>query len=661
MKLAHISRLLTSVLVMTIAGFIGVSGMFLNRLSTDFKSVDAFSSLKARVALEVNLPVSKYLATGDAALLSQVEHNIQILLEHINREEHLKQSEQEVIQALLQDFERKVVVDLRAAGKLADPMVLVMNNEKQLMEGVSALQQYADQSTVIDDVFKQKHMALSEDLKAGLQVLAVQRKIYFSETNATQMHNVNEHIEKLMQIINRLEELPALEIFETQQQDESELDSLLGWADEDEEQLEDKGKRQLEELAQLTRRYPKELGNVANVLQTKQRAKELTQQNLVSMKEKMEQFGVKVSRSYSDTEKMLYVAFAVSVLFLILVNVVFSLLNHRFSLIINKISHYLNQVALGDLTAGFEEDSKMKEVRVLRKSASQLKEYFVTLVNKIDSETQTLHECQTNVFNGTQQMESVVADQQQLSVISAEQMKQLSNSFKDVAEKAAETRNATASTHANIENGVSLMNSTCEQVGELSSVMDTTASSLQDLQQDAKEIEGVLGVIEGFTAQTNLLALNAAIEAARAGEHGRGFAVVADEVRSLATQIANSAGEIHQLIETFNQATRQTVELMHAQQDSVKSTTQSVEEVNEVFSSIYEAIANISEKNTMIATSAEQQSAVAIDISKGIIQTAESSDITLEEAQKNKESANRLVVVSDNLKQLVQQFSLVNG
>ena len=379
---------------------------------------------------------------------------------------------------------------------------------------------------------------------------------------------------------------------------------------------------------------------------------------MASMQLQLDKLGISVTQDYESTENKLYLILIICLALVVIVNGMMLYLNGHLSKIINQASVYLGRLASGDLRLSFELESKITEVNQLKTALANLKDFFNKLINEIHQETATLDHCQKTVVEGNQKMERIVAEQKQLNSQSSVQMQELSKSFQDVARTTVETHNETTVAQDSIQNGVQQMQKSRDQVHELASIMDRTAAALMELKGDAKAISGVLGVIQGFAEQTNLLALNAAIEAARAGEHGRGFAVVADEVRKLASHTASSADEIQALVEKLNSATSETISLMDNQQKSAMQTTQAVEEVSLVFSSIYDAIVGIHEKSTLIASSAEQQSAVAVEVSNGIAKTVDSANTTLQEAQKNKASANELIHVSENLQALVKQFSV---
>ncbi|MFK3766947.1 MULTISPECIES: methyl-accepting chemotaxis protein [Pseudomonas] len=233
---------------------------------------------------------------------------------------------------------------------------------------------------------------------------------------------------------------------------------------------------------------------------------------------------------------------------------------------------------------------------------------------------------------------------------------EMSATAQDVAHNAAQAAQAARGADQASREGLQLIASTRQAIDNLAVGMDAAMDEARALEQRSEQIGSVLEVIRAIAEQTNLLALNAAIEAARAGEAGRGFAVVADEVRSLAQRTQVSVEEIRQVIEGLQQGTQDVVGAMHDGQKQAQASALQMEQALPTLQRIGEAVAVISDMNLQIASAAEEQSAVAEEVNRnvaGIRDVTESLSGQADESARISQALNRL---ANQQQALMEQF-----
>ncbi|WP_339459415.1 methyl-accepting chemotaxis protein [Pseudomonas sp. EA_105y_Pfl2_R69] len=236
-------------------------------------------------------------------------------------------------------------------------------------------------------------------------------------------------------------------------------------------------------------------------------------------------------------------------------------------------------------------------------------------------------------------------------------MHEMSATAQEVARHAAEAANAADDADSAARQGETVMQATIKTITDIRGEISNTSEVIRRLEADSGRIGKVLEVIRGIAEQTNLLALNAAIEAARAGEQGRGFAVVADEVRTLAQRTAESTAEIHQIIDTVQTGAVNAVRAIESgQQRSEEGVTQ-VTEAGATLQLITGAVEAIRDMNRQIATAAEEQTSVAEDISRNLTEITAIATANQENVQRTESAGQNLHKLSGQLSEVTQRLS----
>jgi len=237
-------------------------------------------------------------------------------------------------------------------------------------------------------------------------------------------------------------------------------------------------------------------------------------------------------------------------------------------------------------------------------------------------------------------------------------MNEMTITVEEVARNASDAAAAASSASSEANTGNEVVIESTQTITQLASEISNASEVIQQLEKDSEAIGTVLDVIKGIAEQTNLLALNAAIEAARAGEQGRGFAVVADEVRSLAQRTQKSTAEIEQIIVQLQTGSRNAVEVMERGQAKTKKSVEQARKASDALASIASAITTIDEMNTQIATASEEQATVAEEVNRNMTNINMATETTSENTNQLASAADQLKNMSDNLQNAVAKFKL---
>lgn len=320
-----------------------------------------------------------------------------------------------------------------------------------------------------------------------------------------------------------------------------------------------------------------------------------------------------------------------------------------------EVVEELNRIAEGDLTSKINV-SRQDEIGDLMKGLDSMQKRLLEMISKIGSTTNRLTTTADKASGLMAQASTNIKEQQSETEQISVAMNEMSAAVHEVSNGVLGTSKAANGANVETNDGQAVVGKALDGINLLAEHIETTAGVIEQVEKDSENINQVLEVIKGIAEQTNLLALNAAIEAARAGEQGRGFAVVADEVRTLASRTQESTAEINKIIEKLQAGSYKAVQAMSESQERTRSAVEQTNQVGTSLKTIAVSVSQIDEMSTQIATAAEQQNAVAENMNSNIERINHMALENASAAEQTNQAWGELAGLASDLQSLVGQF-----
>ena len=630
------------VLVLTLV--VAATGFFaLRDVGARFSQLERFSDINDRVA-HMRRTEQAFIISGDAAQTQRLHEQAQALREQVQQlRDQVAGDERDALQQVDGDIAEYVQVFDRYVEQ-SDNMRLSLDAAKWLVVGAANSLDLLKDGLAEDGVYALKESQGNEGGEAVTQAGQI-GKVHVLLLQALEQARV------LLENSRASGEVPSTSIQEAldAQTQAAQLRDALG----------DPGYRSV--LAEV----------VGNIDSFNQRLQEYTgllqqqQQEHAKLVERADKVVELVSQTYAQQKGAVHTLVRTSALLILVAAAAALLVGLLATLIITRVivrplkqvTAVAQRIAAGDLS-GEIEVQRSDEIGQLLGAMQGMSRDLRTMVGRLQDGVMQLSTSAQTLSSVTEQARQGVSGQKEETDLVATAITQMAATVHEVAQNAEQAAASTAQADSRVGAGSDVVRETLQRIEQLVAAMAVTRQGIEQLSQDTRNIDAVLEVIKSVAQQTNLLALNAAIEAARAGEQGRGFAVVADEVRALARRTQQSTEEIEGLLGTLRAGATRSVADMRQSDELVEQVVHDARHTQQALTGIAEAVAVIHGMNQQIAAAAEEQTAVAEDINRSVTSIRDLGEQSAAAMDENAGSSQQLAALGRELQGMAAHFRL---
>ncbi|RRW36288.1 methyl-accepting chemotaxis protein, partial [Ectopseudomonas oleovorans] len=529
MRLKLLTNLNTALLVTVCVALAATLWWSQRALQQPMQLMARYLTLSQQFQSQVADNILAYLASGNTVQHSTATQAIDTF------EQDLAQLPPQLIVELrpsleqLRDFSAN---QLLAAGKLAgDPQGLLLQAEREMLATLEQLSQYvADASSPAAGDYRKP----LQEAGSRLLRLAHARERFIGQGRSELLGDVERELKALAQLAEALDKLPLLGVQQADSSASVGFAALLGLDEaQQEQQAQDRGIELKRELNALVRRYPGELQRTRELVEQRQQLAVTTTERVTQVQQALAALEPLVQNEHDRIQGEVRLLQGLMIGLILLIALLIDRIQRRLSQVLGHLVPALSRWASGDFAMTITIDSRTRELRDIEDSLNHLRRYLVELVASIRHHAEQVADSSHTLADLTGGLHAGAERQAGDTALIRDALGELEATIGQVAEDASQTADASRDADRALVQGQQVIGQSLEGLYALVTEVQGNAQAIERLADETATIGSVLTVIRGIAEQTNLLALNAAIEAARAGEAGRGFAVVADEVRSL--------------------------------------------------------------------------------------------------------------------------------